>query len=780
MRFTLLLILILPFSSFAQKQVVYENTPAILVIKELEDVFPIRFSYNSAILSDIHINYQGKLLLQSIIDSIAQQHDIQFEFLDDENIIISKITPLQETSTFYTSLEEVVVLTEYLTSGFDQNKKNSSMLVQPEKLGILPGFSEPDVFQSLQLLPGIASPDESASGLHIRGSTPDQNLILFDGIKTYHQGHLFGMISPFNPNVIDKVEVYRSGTSALYGERIAGVIDIKTSNQIPQKTKVNGGINPLYTDISIQTPIQDKLAIIFSARRSLTDVWQSPTFERFSDKIYQNTKIEEVNDIRIEEELQILENKLQFTDLTAKVLFQPNEHHKISLSGLSIDNTLRHGNIDVDNEGSRDDLQLTNRGAALSWTGSLFPKLQLHSKAYVTDYESQYKNQQLPIEVDESENIFKENQVFDFGFLINGKIRFSQKQALTIGYDFSDYDVLYNLRFTGDENFAEREEQQLQTHNFFSEYEIDIDKASIRLGTRTSYFVQNASLFFEPRIYAEYKIQKNLKLKSSIEIKNQGIDQLVTFDFNELGLDNTVWTLANNDDILVLNNKQATAGFLFSKNGWKIDLEGYYKRVKGLNSLSRGFSSVSEEFISGSSTTYGFDLLIKKRIKKFRTWIAYSWNKQDFLFSEFQEQTFPGVFDVRHSLNWSGSIKFKKIQFALGWQYTSGKPFTSPTGITTIDTDEEPESELEFDTLNQSRLNGYHRMDTSILYDFSIRTKKDIKGSIGLSIINVYDQKNELGKRFELEDDDTENVFISEISEIGLRFTPSIVFRVQF
>ena len=116
---------------------------------------------------------------------------------DCKNIIM-----LPETQ----SLEEVVVLA-YLTTGIDKNT-DGSFTLNNAKQGILPGLVEPDVFQSIQLIPGITSLDESAAGIQIRGGSPDQNLIFLDGIKMYNTGHFFGMISAFNPYVTESAKIY--------------------------------------------------------------------------------------------------------------------------------------------------------------------------------------------------------------------------------------------------------------------------------------------------------------------------------------------------------------------------------------------------------------------------------------------------------------------------------------------------------------------------------------------------------------------------------------------
>ena len=82
------------------------------------------------------------------------------------------------------ALDEVII-TAYVTSGIDRNK-DGSIDVNQNALQILPGLVTPDLLQSIQLVPGISTLDESANGIQIRGGSPDQNLILFDNIKLFN------------------------------------------------------------------------------------------------------------------------------------------------------------------------------------------------------------------------------------------------------------------------------------------------------------------------------------------------------------------------------------------------------------------------------------------------------------------------------------------------------------------------------------------------------------------------------------------------------------------
>ena len=55
----------------------------------------------------------------------------------------------------------------------DQN--GSGLQFDSDQMGTLPGWGDNDILRMAQLIPGVHSSNESASELHIRGGTPDQN-----------------------------------------------------------------------------------------------------------------------------------------------------------------------------------------------------------------------------------------------------------------------------------------------------------------------------------------------------------------------------------------------------------------------------------------------------------------------------------------------------------------------------------------------------------------------------------------------------------------------------
>jgi hypothetical protein len=765
------------FSAFIvnaqEQQFRFDNTPLSQIIADLEDRFDIRFSYKSNLIEGQNFSYNNTTELKTFLNAISEEKNLEFIFIGTENVVIKSSFDLAFDAN---ALEEVVLVTEYLTAGFDQNKKDGSVTMNPNRLGALPGLTDPDVLQSLQLLPGISSPTESAANLHIRGGTPDQNLILYDGIKVYHRGHMFGMISPFNPYIVEDVNVFRSGTKAQFGDRIAGVIDINSLDEVPKKLSGGAGSNFLHADAYIKAPLlEDKIGLVLSARRSINDVINLPTFNSFSDKVFQNTIIEVVNDQVIEEELEVIDNQFNFFDVNAKLIFTPDEFNKVTISSLLVDNTLNFANVDFDNEGTRDRLDLTNSGVSANWEYKPKGNWNLDATFRYSNYESLYSFEEI-LNFGGGDITSNLNAVKDLGAQIQAGYKFNENISAFLGYEFVNYDVSYLLSFgTVDQPENLDFQGNLTGHNIYSEGQFQLDDLFIRSGLRVSSYAAVERLFFEPRLYADYTISDAFKLKASAEIKNQAISQVVLFDFNQLGFGNTLWVSFDQEEgTPILNNKQFTFGFFLNENGWKLDVEGYYKRITGLTSLTRGFQSATaeEEYYEGNSTVRGIDILIKNKIKTFRTWLSYSYSQNDFEFPDLQNGTFPGNFDQRHVFSWSGSYKYKAYQFSLGWQFATGRPFTNAFF--------DGGGEVVFGAQNANRLGAYHKLDMSAFYDFHLDSQNSIRARLGISVINLYNRDNEIDRSFRIDDSDENNTEIQELSNVGLGITPNLVFRVYF
>jgi outer membrane cobalamin receptor len=62
----------------------------------------------------------------------------------------------------------------------------------------------------------------------VRGGSPDQNLILLDGVPIYNAAHFTGIFSVFNADAIKNVTLTKGGFPARFGGRLSSVVEIDT------------------------------------------------------------------------------------------------------------------------------------------------------------------------------------------------------------------------------------------------------------------------------------------------------------------------------------------------------------------------------------------------------------------------------------------------------------------------------------------------------------------------------------------------------------------------
>ena len=95
--------------------------------------------------------------------------------------------------------QEVIETSEIIVTAerqkFERSIESSQISLDLREINSAPAFIEPDVFRTLQMLPGVQTSSDFSSALYVRGSTPDQNLITLDGMTLYQTSHMFGFLS---------------------------------------------------------------------------------------------------------------------------------------------------------------------------------------------------------------------------------------------------------------------------------------------------------------------------------------------------------------------------------------------------------------------------------------------------------------------------------------------------------------------------------------------------------------------------------------------------------
>jgi len=681
--------------------------------------------------------------------------------------------------TYSSQTLDEVIIDGYVTSGIDK-KSDGVIEVNSKALGILPGLVIPDLLQSVLLIPGINSLNESVTDIQIRGGMPDQNLILYDGIVLYNTGYLYGMFSNLNPYATERARVVKSGANAVYGDRISGIIDISTGETIPEKREIGLGVDGLGLDGYLKTKLNEKMAFYFFGRGSIGDDLNTLTYEAYSEKIFRNTGIvrnidgELINIISDDELITDNSSDFSFGDVSTKLIYELNPKNKLMLSGLFTVNSFDYS-FEDDGQSNVDDLSTSNVGLSLKWKHTPSEKKTHDLSFYYSRYNSNYENQEIVDDVLEELNR-RNNFIDEYGLNFLSTTTMGDRHSLSYGYQFANTVVdIENLEMPlvdDDETIMENRNDRNIKNSVFSQFNFNFKNTGfINVGLRAVHYSSMKKIYLEPRLNIEYPLNNLFRVKAGLERRNQPISQTIEIDLGELRPENNTWNLSTSDGFPILTSNQYTAGLLFNSKNWIIDIEAYFKRLNGITSFTNGYSTPFLQYEEGDSAISGVDVLINKRISNYRFWVGYTFNDVNFSFPNIQGFDFPGNNDVTHSFRISNALKLKDLEFSLGWQYRTGLPFTP---IVEYDSDT---NLVEFGEINSSRLPDYHRLDASITYNLYFN---DWKVQLGASALNIYDRQIPLSYRYVTEDEGAGLELQQVLQQFSLGFTPNFILRVDF
>jgi hypothetical protein len=738
-----------------KRHVEYDSKPLNQVLTDIELKFDVKYSYADTIAAGKRITVAaGRYSLENLNKEIEHQAALTIVPIDSRYYSIYKA----EEKAVATALQEIII-SGFLSKGI--TKTSREIVISPQKVEELPGVTDADILLSLQQLPGVKSPNETATGLHIRGGTPDQNLILWDGIRMYHPGHLFGMISGFNPNVRQTVHFFTKATDPRFGERISSVIDIRTTDKIADSLSVDAGINGLAADAYIIAPIvKKKLGIQVSGRKSYTELWQTPTFDALAKKVFQNTNFTDFDD----------GNRFGFQDFSAKVNFEPNERNNISATGIVIDNHLDFRSAET-GEVTNQIMDILNYGSSVNWkheySSRLDQELRLHFSTYTFDYLEDRK-----FATGDFEDFIKMNRIVDSGIELN--FGYAATDALTFGYGYqlSGNDVSHS--FTSKNPNLEIELDQKHrfniAHSGYFNAGYVLDTWDFQAGARYSYFGKLGESSFEPRVLLQKKLNKSFAGQISYERKSQILSQVRESVANDLSLENYVWILSDGGDYPIQNANQYTAGITYKSSSVLIDLDAYYKTIDGITSLSFGFLHEYDSSIhKGNGYTKGIDVLVQKTAPTWRTWATYTFQDSKNRYNGLNGNNyFPISSDITHAVTISAHKDWGKFSASAGWFWHTGKPYS------------EIGDDNQIESFNSNRLPAYHRLDVSAAYAFSGATWK---GKAGFSIGNVYGNHTVISREYQRTYGNTNDVITSEYTSrdyYSLGLLPNVFIRISF
>jgi hypothetical protein len=665
-----------------------------------------------------------------------------------------------------------VTTNHFLASGISKTIEGT-FVIKPKKLGILPGLIEPDVLQTMLQIPGIYSADESLSSINVRGGTHDQNLFLWNGIKMYQTGHFFGLISAFNPNLAHTVSISKNGSSAFYGESVSSVVDIASDPNKFEKPQFSAGINMINLDVYSKFNINKKGFLEIAARKSITDIIETPTYKKYYSKAFQNTTITNFStyhsiDYNSEE-------KFKFYDVTLKYSQKIGQKDQILLDLITINDNLninQDATVDNNYQSEKNALYQKNQGGNLSWKRNWNTK----NTSKINIFSSKYELDAEKYKILDNQIVKQENIVFEDGIKLENNHIIGPKFTINDGYQYDEIGTT-SLDKVSNPVYYKQVKEVLRTHALIVEgkYNDTLSKLFINAGMRLNYIEKFNKYLLEPRFQLNYSISQSLSLEILGEFKSQNCYQIIDRQQDYFGIEKRRWILSNNTTIPIQRSKQASIGFAYTKNNWLFTIDNFYKKVNGINSSTQGFQNQLEfANIIGDYAVFGVETLVQKKINHFITWLSYAYNDNNYHFPSVNQPEFSNNFELKHVVSWAGTYEFKNLKIALGSKWYSGRPETTPSSLD-INKSNPLNPTIDYNSPNNKNLEDFFQFNFSTTYKWESSNKTQYK--LGLSVINVFNRRNEISEYYRI---NTTTNSIEDVKTYSLERTPNVSFRVIF
>ncbi|MCR9290285.1 MAG: TonB-dependent receptor [Bacteroidetes bacterium] len=694
---------------------------------------------------------------------------------------------------FGVQLEEVVVKATKEEQLLSASTGISRIGITPAALAKLPSFGEKDIFRSMQLLPGVSGSNESSSGLYVRGGTPDQNLVLFDGFTVYHVDHLFGFFSAFNANAVKDVQLYKGGFDAKYGGRLSSVVELTGKEGNRKEFNMGIGLSLLSVNGFVEAPFANgKGSFLVAGRRSFQSSFYNNIFDAYTD----SNEAASTETARRVAQLETQPNTF-FYDLNVKATYRPNSKDVFSFS-------FYNGQDNLDNSSSLDESVFTNRGlnvgftfdrintdltkwgnwgASTKWSRRWSNQLYSNANLSYSNYFSQ-RDRSSETSIGRSDTTFvrsngsmEENDLKDITFKLDNEFKISQNNQLDFGIQTIWNNIDYQFVQNDTTTIIDRNDEGLTATFYVQDKHTVGEKFILKGGLRTSYYSPTNEFYLEPRAALTYLLSDKIKLKAAWGKYHQFANRIVREDIQQGSRD--FWLLADDEQVPISSSIHNIAGISYETSNWLFDVEAYYKTLDGLSEYSTrfvpsGFGSnqtiaFEEFFHTGTGIAKGIEFLIQRKVGKFTGWAGYTLGEVKYDFDAFGDEPFFANQDVTHELKLIGNYKLGSFSLAATFVYATGKPYTAPTGYYELQLlDGTTSNFFEISDKNAVRFDDYHRLDLSGTYDFT-------KVSVGLSLTNIYNRKNTWYNEYDVIEGE---LLETKVSLLG--FTPSLFFTWSF
>jgi ferric enterobactin receptor len=686
-------------------------------------------------------------------------------------------------------------------------KDISRITLSPRQLLQLPSVGEVDVFRSLQLLPGITGASDGESGLYVRGGTPDQNLVLFDGMTIYHVDHFFGFFSAFNSDAIKDIQIFKGGFPAEYGGRISSVVNITGKTGHQTRTQIGLGANLLSAHANVEIPLWEKGTFLFAARRSYTDFIRSPLYESIYELMTgdappptsgpgQGPNVQggpQSGDIQAAQ----FQPDFYFYDLNSKLTISPTSKDIMTISFYSgkddLDKSQDFSDMPLQDIESDLEVQLEttdlnkwgNLGISGKWARQWNSRLHTDLLAAHSRYFSTYDKNMvlsalstLPDDDSTGSNVgfvsasLEDNLVKDITYRLDAVYFASRSHTIKSGLWLSQFHSKYDFILNDTIQLLDRDDK-CWLSAFYVQDKWQIGKNEITAGLRFSNYENTGKWYWEPRIAVTVPVNSKFSVKAAWGYYYQYVNRIINENVLEGSRD--FWILSD-DNLKPSFSEHLIIGTSYETSNWLFSIEGYYKFMDNLFEFSRRFTGradYADYFFIGEGIAKGIELLVQKKYGKISGWIGYTLGKVEHTFSAFNDgEPFPADNDRRHEINMVAKYSLGRWTFATTGVFATGKAYTAPESQYVLKMlNDELISYIHVGDKNSYRLPEYFRIDLSASRQFEFEAWRM---QAGLSIFNITNHKNVWYREYNLQ-----TIPVTVTDALMLGFTPTIYLQIN-
>ena len=673
--------------------------------------------------------------------------------------------------------------------------KISTATLTPKEIAALPSLGEKDIFRTFQLLPGVSGSNEGSAGLYVRGGTPDQNLILYDGFTVYHVDHLFGMFSAFNSNAIMDVQLYKGGFESQYGGRLSSVMDIVGKDGNNKNFNIGADLSFLSLNAYTEFPIGEKLTFLFAFRRSYQSSLYGEIFDNFNST--QSTQQQfggsGPTGGGMRRQTTTSEPNSYFYDLNGKLSYKPTDKDILSLSFFNGKDILDNSR-DIDRTsggnsvsgGVNDLTDWGNWGSSLKWSrkwSNNFYSNALVSYSKYFSYRDRLSEQTRINVDDETETLIRgtleDNNLEDYSVKIDNELDLGLKNKLEFGFQANYFDVRYKYSRNDTTIIQDRQDQASLFAVYLQDSWKPIANLTITPGVRLSYYTETSKPYIEPRLAASYQLTEKFKLKAAFGQYYQFVQRVIREDLQSGSKD--FWILSDDAIIPISSSQHYIAGFSYETKDYLFDVEAYYKKLNGLTEYTLryipqyGSTDYNEFYYEGNGFARGVEFLLQKKFGDFSGWLGYTIGEVIYEFPVYGDDAFPASHDVTNEFKAVAIYKFKSWTFSATWIYATGKPYTEPIGAYQVDLpDGSTEDFILVGPKNGSRYPDYNRLDIAVTK--SVKFGDIGIGSLSFSLFNVYNRQNVWYKEFELDEGE---LIETDVTLLGITPNLTLSFKLR-